>query len=80
MAHMQKDRSTLKHRAYYSVHTGNDRLGKIVGRVELMPGRARFWKVTSRNHLTKQMEDEQVCGSFAEAKRYALEDAARWEQ
>ena len=74
MAKLIKDRSVLKPRAYYSVET--DR-GYIVGSVDLKPG--RVWQVRLRNHITKKMEDDLIFLTFAGAKSYALEDAARWE-
>lgn len=78
MATLIKDRSVLRHKPHYTVHLGSDRFGKVVGSLDKRSD--GLWQVRLRNHMTKQMESDMLCGSFNEAKRYALEDAARWEQ
>jgi hypothetical protein len=76
MATLIKDRSVLKHRAYYTVHLGSDQHGKIVGSVSKAAGRGVWWNVRTRNSITGKMEDDLGFLSFAEAKQYALGQAA----
>jgi hypothetical protein len=77
MAKLVKERGTLRHRPHYTVQTER---GYIVGRLDKTPDKYRFWRVHSRNHLSKKMEFDFLFDTFAEAKRWALEGAARWEQ
>ena len=72
MAHIQKDRSLLKHRAYYTVHRGADRYGKIIGTINRAPGRSTFWMTRSRDCISGEMRDDLGFLTFSEAKAYAL--------
>lgn len=75
MAYVQKDRSVLNHRAYYTVHAGNCRSGRILASISKAPGRGTFWTTRVRNCVSGQMEDDLGFLSFAEARNYAVKQA-----
>jgi hypothetical protein len=76
MAHIQKDRSVFRPRAYYTVHAGSDRFGKVLASISKAPGRGTFWTTRTRDPLSKEMQDDLGFLSFAEARAYVLRQAA----